>query len=174
MLARPSELFNLLRMLRPDIFNNFLDFAYRYCNPKESQYGMDYSGAANTRELHYLLEGKIMIRRLKKDVLKDLPPKIRQRIITEVDKSIIAQIMQILKKDLNNQEERKALENIIQKRNQKFAQSGQMDSNGLLTELQKDKIEFCQNSEERQLVKAYKLSGEAKINGIVKFLENLL
>ena len=69
MLARPSELFNLLRMLRPDIFNNFFDFANRYCSPKETQYGKDYSGAANTRELHYLLEGKVMIRRLKKEVL---------------------------------------------------------------------------------------------------------
>jgi len=76
-LARPCELFNLLRMLRPDIFNNFFQFADRYCNPKETQYGMDYSGAANIRELHYLLENKIMVRRLKKDVLKELPPKIR-------------------------------------------------------------------------------------------------
>lgn len=69
MLARPSELFNLLRMIRPDIFNNFFEYAYRYCDPKEGQYGMDYSGASNTRELHYLLEGKVMLRRLKKDVL---------------------------------------------------------------------------------------------------------
>jgi SWI/SNF-related matrix-associated actin-dependent regulator 1 of chromatin subfamily A len=77
MLARPSELFNLLKMLRPDIFNSFYEYANRYCNPKEGPYGMDYSGAANTRELHYMLEGKVMIRRLKKDVLKELPPKIR-------------------------------------------------------------------------------------------------
>lgn len=77
MLARPCELFNLLRMLRPDIFGNFFDFGNRYCNPKEGPYGMDYSGASNTRELHYLLDNKIMIRRLKKDVLKDLPPKMR-------------------------------------------------------------------------------------------------
>lgn len=135
---------------------------------------MDFSGAANTRELHYLLEGKIMIRRLKKDVLKDLPPKIRQRIVVETDDSIIKQIKGILKKDFHNTEERKALENIIAKRNQKFAQGGQVDANGYMQELNKDKIEYCSNQEERQLIKAYKLSGEAKINGIVKFLDHLL
>ena len=69
MLARPSELFNLVKMLRPDIFTEFIEFANRYCNPKDGPYGKDYSGASNVKELHHLLEGKIMIRRLKKDVL---------------------------------------------------------------------------------------------------------
>jgi SWI/SNF-related matrix-associated actin-dependent regulator of chromatin subfamily A-like protein 1 len=38
MLARPKELYNLLKMLRPDVFNDFFEYAHRYCNPKESQY----------------------------------------------------------------------------------------------------------------------------------------
>jgi len=38
---------------------------------------MDYSGISNISELNFLLSQKIMIRRLKKDVLKELPPKIR-------------------------------------------------------------------------------------------------
>jgi len=33
-LARPEEAFNMLRILRPDIFTNFTDYAQRYCNPK--------------------------------------------------------------------------------------------------------------------------------------------
>ncbi|CDW91024.1 snf2 family n-terminal domain containing protein [Stylonychia lemnae] len=56
MLARPAELFNLIKMVRPDIFQDFQQFATRYCNPKESQFGMDYSGASNIKELHQLLE----------------------------------------------------------------------------------------------------------------------
>ncbi|XP_005063012.1 PREDICTED: DNA annealing helicase and endonuclease ZRANB3-like, partial [Ficedula albicollis] len=39
----------------------------------------DYRGASNLEELHQLLS-EIMIRRLKKDVLTQLPPKVRQRI----------------------------------------------------------------------------------------------
>jgi SNF2 family DNA or RNA helicase len=97
MLARPKELYNIVKMLRPDVFNDFFEFAHRYCNPKESPYIaangqpiMDYSGVSNTRELNFLLEGKIMIRRLKKDVLKELPPKIRQKITVKTNKQIIS------------------------------------------------------------------------------------
>ena len=95
-------------MLRPDVFNDFFEFAHRYCNPKESQYSggnpaiLDYSGVSNTRELHFLLEGKIMIRRLKKDVLKELPPKIRQKITVKTHKQIISQIKAILKRDISD------------------------------------------------------------------------
>lgn len=100
MLARPSELFNMIKMLRPDIFSHFHEFANRYCNPRDTPYGMDYSGAANIKELHFILEGKLMIRRLKKDVLKELPAKIRQRIVVNTDPKIIKKIKAILKRDL--------------------------------------------------------------------------
>ena len=40
-----------------------------------------------------------MIRRLKKDVLKDLPPKKRQKIEVATDSKIKAEIRKILKKD---------------------------------------------------------------------------
>ena len=35
MLARPVEMFNLLNILRPDVFSNFRDFSSRYCAPKQ-------------------------------------------------------------------------------------------------------------------------------------------
>jgi SWI/SNF-related matrix-associated actin-dependent regulator 1 of chromatin subfamily A len=61
-------------MLRPDIFTNFFDFAKRYCNPKQNSNGViDFSGAEHLKELNFLLENKIMLRRLKRDVLKELP-----------------------------------------------------------------------------------------------------
>jgi len=44
----------------------------------------DYSGSSNTLELNYWLTKHIMIRRLKKDVLHELPPKNRIKMTVEV------------------------------------------------------------------------------------------
>ena len=109
MLSRPAELFNLLKILRPDIFYNFLEYAYRYCRPKETNYGMDYSGNAHTRELHCLLEKKVMIRRLKCDVLSELPPKRRQKIEVSTNPKYVHQIRAILCRQVRgkNKEKRK-------------------------------------------------------------------
>ena len=77
-LSKPVEVFNLLKAIRPDVTPSFQDFTDRYCNPFRAQYGMDYSGAACTQELHFLLASTFMVRRLKKDVLDQLPDKRRQ------------------------------------------------------------------------------------------------
>jgi SWI/SNF-related matrix-associated actin-dependent regulator 1 of chromatin subfamily A len=77
MMSRPVEIYNLLRILRPDIISSFSDYATRYCKPKETPYGMDYTGNSCTKELHYILSKNIMIRRLKSDVLSELPSKRR-------------------------------------------------------------------------------------------------
>ena len=56
-MSRPVELFNLLAVLRPNVFKNFLEYANRYCNPKPSPFnhgGIDYGGSSNIPELKYL------------------------------------------------------------------------------------------------------------------------
>ena len=57
-LAKPCELFVILKMLRPDIFTDFVDFANRYCDPQMSRWhqGFDYNGSSNDKELHYILK----------------------------------------------------------------------------------------------------------------------
>lgn len=75
---RPIELWPIVSFLNPKIFNSFWDFAKRYCNAKQDKYGWNLSGASNLDELQNKLRSSIMIRRLKKDVLKELPAKIRQ------------------------------------------------------------------------------------------------
>ena len=51
MMNRPSELFNLLKTLRPDIIRSFVEYAWRYCDPKERDWGIDNSGCCKEREL---------------------------------------------------------------------------------------------------------------------------
>ncbi|NWS69801.1 ZRAB3 endonuclease, partial [Crotophaga sulcirostris] len=82
-LGRPEELFMQIEALFPRRFGTWNQYAKKYCNARVRFFGKrshwDYRGASNLEELHQLLS-EIMIRRLKNDVLTQLPPKIRQRI----------------------------------------------------------------------------------------------
>jgi SWI/SNF-related matrix-associated actin-dependent regulator 1 of chromatin subfamily A len=80
-LSRPKEIFPLLHSIDPITFNNFFRFGMRYCNGRQGYSGWDFNGSSNLEELNVLLRCKLMIRRKKDDVLKDLPPKIRQVVI---------------------------------------------------------------------------------------------
>jgi len=72
----PNELWSMLNMLYPDEYSNYEDFVYEYCVTIQSHWGPRIVGAKkkNLPELRERLD-KLMIRREKQDVLKDLPPK---------------------------------------------------------------------------------------------------
>ena len=74
---RPVELFNTLNMVRPAEYSNFFKYAMQYCGAENNGWGWDFTGATNIDELHSKLRD-VMIRRLKKEVLTELPDKIRQ------------------------------------------------------------------------------------------------
>jgi hypothetical protein len=79
-LSRPAELFTQISAIDRSFFPNFRDFAFRYCNGKQMPWGMDASGSSHARELHLLLTERLMIRRLKGEVLAQLPPKRRVHV----------------------------------------------------------------------------------------------
>lgn len=77
---RPVELFPIVNALDPKTFGNFMAYAKRYCDAEQTRFGWDFSGASNLEELQDKLRTTIMVRRLKKDVLTELPAKRRQVI----------------------------------------------------------------------------------------------
>ena len=91
LLAKPYEGYPLLYALRPDIFCYFKKFAYRYCDPQPTPMGINWSGTSNTKELHWILSC-LMVRRLKSDVLNQLPPKRRQKIEIATNEKVIHEL----------------------------------------------------------------------------------
>ncbi|XP_053070936.1 DNA annealing helicase and endonuclease ZRANB3 isoform X2 [Acinonyx jubatus] len=94
-LGRPEELFMQIEALFPQKFGTWTEYAKRYCNAHMRFFGKrpqwDYRGASNLNELHHLLSD-IMIRRLKTDVLTQLPPKVRQRIPFDLPSAVAKEL----------------------------------------------------------------------------------
>lgn len=83
---RPVELWPLVEALDPaGLGRSFFGFASRYCGATQGRFGWDFKGASNLAELQDKLREVIMVRRLKADVLKELPAKRRQVVIVEPD-----------------------------------------------------------------------------------------
>lgn len=83
-LNRPIELYPLVNLLAPHEFSNYIAYGKRYCSGHRKEIitrgGIkrlvwDFTGQSHLNELNQKLQNTVMIRRLKKDVLKDLPPK---------------------------------------------------------------------------------------------------
>ncbi|KAL0366686.1 UNVERIFIED_CONTAM: SWI/SNF-related matrix-associated actin-dependent regulator of chromatin subfamily A-like protein 1 [Sesamum radiatum] len=78
-----------LQALYPEVYKNVHEYGSRYC--KGGIFGV-YQGASNHEELHNLMKATLMIRRLKKDVLSQLPVKRRQQVFLELGQDEMRQI----------------------------------------------------------------------------------
>lgn len=88
-LSRPIELYKQLEALYPSVYKNVHEYGNRYC--LGGVFGM-YQGASNHEELHNLMKATVMIRRLKKDVLSELPVKRRQQVFLDLADKDMRQI----------------------------------------------------------------------------------
>jgi SWI/SNF-related matrix-associated actin-dependent regulator 1 of chromatin subfamily A len=84
-LNRPEELYTILRALCPDVLGVYADFyryAYQFCGAYQDTFGFNTSGASHLDQLASML-GSVMLRRMKRDVLKDLPSVTHEKIYLE-------------------------------------------------------------------------------------------
>uniref|UniRef100_A0A8C7KUM5 SWI/SNF-related matrix-associated actin-dependent regulator of chromatin subfamily A-like protein 1 n=1 Tax=Oncorhynchus kisutch TaxID=8019 RepID=A0A8C7KUM5_ONCKI len=84
-MSRPSELYSQILAVKPSLFPHFRDFGTRYCNARQLPWGWDYSGSSNLGELKLMLEESLMLRRLKSEVLSQLPAKQRKVVTVTTD-----------------------------------------------------------------------------------------
>lgn len=94
--SRPSEFFTTLNFLNKDEWNNQHEFGVKYCAGYDTGFGWDYSGVSNLEELFTRISG-VFLRRLKKDVLKDLPPKTYTNLPIELTDAEYKEYEQLLK-----------------------------------------------------------------------------
>ncbi|XP_024878306.1 SWI/SNF-related matrix-associated actin-dependent regulator of chromatin subfamily A-like protein 1 [Temnothorax curvispinosus] len=83
-LSRPSELYSQISLITTR-FLSYDDYGMRYCGGQRDVYSWEYTGCSNMQELQSLLKVNCMIRRMKTDVLHQLPSKMRQVIILDSD-----------------------------------------------------------------------------------------
>ncbi|GFQ05478.1 DNA annealing helicase and endonuclease zranb3 [Phtheirospermum japonicum] len=145
-LSRPIELFKQLEALYPNVYNNVHDYGNRYC--KGGIFGV-YQGASNHEELHNLMKATLMIRRLKKDVLSELPVKRRQQVFLELSEGDMKQINALFRE----------LE--VVKRKIKSCQS-------------KEEAELLNFTEKNLINKIYTDSAEAKIPAVLDYLGTII
>lgn len=77
LLNRPKEIWTLTQACNPSVFPKFFPFALRYCDARKDRFGWNFDGATKIEELAKLLRERVMVRREKMDVLKELPDRRR-------------------------------------------------------------------------------------------------
>lgn len=145
-LSRPIELFKQLEALHPTVYKNVHEYGNRYC--KGGIFGV-YQGASNHEELHSLIKATLMIRRLKKDVLSELPQKRRQQVFLNLGEKEMRQVNALFRE----------LEVI--KAKGKSAQS----------EEEANSLKFAEKS---LISKIYTASAEAKIPAVLDYLGTMV
>jgi len=101
-LNRPDELWRILHIANPKAWPDFVEYRDRYCRApsndeeaaqdesvRERRILTDTGRVENVDELRTRVD-QYMLRRLKSDVAKDLPPKSRQSVLVELDESDLA------------------------------------------------------------------------------------
>jgi SWI/SNF-related matrix-associated actin-dependent regulator of chromatin subfamily A-like protein 1 len=123
-LNRPIELHNLLKMISVETmapFEDYRRYAYRFCAAHEGRWGFDVSGSSNEAELNARLRATCMIRRMKADVLPQLPDKTIQLLPFEQDKhtkKIVEREYRFTFDDLTKHPERGAIGDIAKLRHE--------------------------------------------------------
>jgi len=86
--AATRQFFPVLHLIDFKTFNNRWRYQMEFCDPVKTRFGWEFNGLSNGQQLHNLVS-KIMLRRLKKDVLNELPEKIKSIVSMKPDNKLL-------------------------------------------------------------------------------------
>lgn len=166
---RPVELWPLLHYLRPKEWKNFMLFGRRYCGAAKGRFGWEFGGASNLDELHRRLRETVMVRRLKADVLTDLPPKRRQIIEIPAEKlgALIREELEAAKSLGRAKKKARAVREMIDQAKAARAPTVQVDEFRRQLRGLKEEIDRLGGA----LATLRKKTGEAKVPFVIPFVE---
>jgi len=121
-------------------------YSLRYCDGKQGRYGWEAMGAVHLTELHLLLTRRVMIRRLKHDVLTQLPDKIRGLVFVDVKEAQMRKLQRALAK--------------AEKVDGSVEMNGEQDMTHLFTQA--------------HIMACFRDTGIAKIPGITEYVKDLV
>lgn len=130
---RPKELYSILLSMYPKAlagYETFFRFAERYCDSVKKKFGWDYNGASNIEELAQKIR-PFFLRRLKSEVVTELPPVIYNRIL--LNPSIREQVL--LEKELQAYLSHKNIDEDLEKARQQLGESKIADSIKIIKDL---------------------------------------
>lgn len=106
-MSKIIQLWAPLNMIRPDLFPSLMRFGWKYSYPKREFGKWNFKGARNLKKLRKKLK-HVMVRRLKIEVAKELPEKVRTVIPVDIDnrkeyqyaeRDLIGWLWKVMKKD---------------------------------------------------------------------------
>jgi len=102
-LNRPVDLFPMLQMFGHKLGADYYRYIYTWCNAYNDGWGVKigYPSKKQAQKLQAILRESIMIRRMKADVLKELPAKRRQVVTLDIDSVLDA----VIKKEKEKKKE---------------------------------------------------------------------
>jgi SWI/SNF-related matrix-associated actin-dependent regulator 1 of chromatin subfamily A len=171
---KPKDLFVPLNLIDTNTFSNFYAFATRYCGAKKMMMAgrsiLKFDGATNMDELNQILRSNYMVRRMTKDVLKDLPEKMKDVIVLNEEslEGIVKQEQNVLIKSKNEQA---TLKLEIEQLRQLVRDNSAYES------LYKDKVKKMKESKFKsfgELSRLRKEMGLKKLPYVVEFVKDIL
>lgn len=130
--------------IAPDLFGSYSAYTKQYCNARRGRFGWDVNGLSNADELHSKMK-QIMVRRLKADVLDELPAKQRSLVPVRISNKTKRKECEALMKELR--ETRQSVADLV------------------------GEEAYGVNFEARKLLmEAYQASGIAKVSAVSEYL----